>query len=215
MVKAALLLTLSLLPALLQAQEQAKGADLFQKTCAACHGAQGQGNDEIKAPSIAHLPSWYVERQLSNFHDGKRGHNGQADPQGALMAAIAKTLKPEQIVEVAQHVESLPLVPPKERTLAGADVQAGQELFYERCMECHRYNASGEQLFGSPPLVGRQGWYLLAQLKKFKGLHRGAEKGDEKGAKMVQMATLFIEDEQAMKNVVSYILTLNPEPNQK
>jgi cytochrome c553 len=78
-------------------------------------------------------------------------------------------------------------------------------------MECHRYNASGEMAFGSPPLVGRQGWYLLAQLLKFKNLHRGAAKGDEKGAKMVQMATLFIEDEAAMKNVVSYILTLNPK----
>ena len=77
-------------------------------------------------------------------------------------------------------------------------------------MECHRYNASGEMAFGSPPLVGRQDWYLLAQLRKFKNLHRGSVKGDGKGAKMVQIATLFIEDEAAMKNVVSYILTLNP-----
>jgi hypothetical protein len=29
-------------------------------------------------------------------------------------------------------------------------------LFQERCMECPRYNASGEMAFGSPPLVGRQ-----------------------------------------------------------
>lgn len=128
------------------------------------------------------------------------------------MAAIAKTLKPEQMAAVANHVQSLALVVPKERTLEGAQVQAGQELFYERCMECHRYNASGEQLFGSPPLVGRQGWYLLAQLKKFKSLHRGNAKGDDKGAKMVMMTTLFIEDEQVMKNLVGYILTLNPEP---
>ena len=55
------------------------------------------------------------------------------------------------------------------------------------------------------PVAGR-----VEQLKKFKNLHRGAAKGDEKGAKMVQMATLFIEDEQEMKNVVGYILTLNP-----
>jgi cytochrome c553 len=68
--------------------------------------------------------------------------------------------------------------------------------------------------FGSPPLVGRQDWYLLAELRKFKSLHRGSVTGDEKGAKMVQMATLFIEDEAAMKNVVSYILTLNPKPEE-
>lgn len=196
----------------LGSQAQEAGQPLFQTICAQCHSPLGEGNEELKTPSIANLPAWYVERQLTNFHDGKRGHNSVVDPQGALMAAIAKTLKPEQITTVAQQVESLTLVPPKVRTIPGANVQAGQELFYERCMECHRYNASGEMLFGSPPLVGRQGWYLLAQLKKFKGLHRGAAEGDEKGAKMVEMATLFIEDEQAMKDVISYVLTLNPEP---
>lgn len=186
------------------------GPALFQSICAQCHGAKGEGREDLKTPSIASLPGWYVERQLTNFHDGKRGHNPQTDPQGALMASIAKALKPEQISALGKHVESLAIVPPKDRDIAGANVQAGQELFYERCMECHRYNASGEMLFGSPPLVGRQGWYLLAQLQKFKSLHRGTAKGDEKGAKMVMMTTLFIEDEQAMKNVVAYILTLNP-----
>ncbi|TDU66487.1 hypothetical protein EI77_03582 [Prosthecobacter fusiformis] len=203
-----LLFSLCLLATSSHAQED--GAALFKTVCAQCHGPQGEGNEVLKTPSIANLPHWYVERQLTNFHEGKRGSDAQADPQGALMAAIAKTLNPDQITAVASHVQSLTLVVPQERILAGADVKAGGELFYERCMECHRYNASGEQLFGSPPLVGRQGWYLLAQLKKFKSLHRGNAKGDEKGAKMVMMTTLFVEDEQVMKNVVSYILTLNP-----
>ncbi len=186
------------------------GTSLFQNVCAPCHGLRGEGKEEVKSPSIANLPAWYVTTQITNFHDGKRGTDTAVDPQGAMMAAIAKALKPEQIKAVAQHVEKLPLVVPVKREIEGADVAGGQLLFYERCMECHRYNASGEMAFGSPPLVGRQGWYLLAQLKKFKNLHRGAAKGDEKGAKMVQMVTLFIEDEQTMKNVVGYILTLNP-----
>ena len=84
-------------------------------------------------------------------------------------------------------------------------------LFQERCMECHRYNASGELAFGSPPLVGRQHWYLMAQIEKFKTGARGAVKGDVNGAKMVFTST-FIEDEQALKNVVGYILTLNEAP---
>ncbi len=188
------------------------GTTLFQNVCAQCHGPKGEGKEDVKSPSIANLPAWYVTTQITNFHDGKRGTNVAVDPQGAMMAAIAKALKPEQIQAVAKHVEKLPLVVPAKREIEGADVAGGQLLFYERCMECHRYNASGEMAFGSPPLVGRQGWYLLAQLTKFKNLHRGAAKGDQNGAKMVQMATLFIEDEQAMKNVVGYILTLNPAP---
>jgi cytochrome c553 len=207
--------TFSLCLLVLSSRAEDPGQILFQTVCAACHGAKGEGKDDLKTPSIASLPNWYVERQLTNFHDGKRGSDVQADPQGAMMAAIAQALKPDQITAVAQHVASLPLVLPKELTLAGANVQAGSALFYERCMECHRYNASGEQLFGSPPLVGRQGWYLLAQLKKFKSLHRGNAKGDEKGAKMVMMTTLFVEDEQTMKNLVGYILTLNPTQAQE
>jgi cytochrome c553 len=191
---------------------QEDGAALFNNVCAQCHGTKGEGKEDVKSPSIANLPIWYVTTQLSNFHDGKRGSDTAIDPQGAMMAAIAKALKPEQIKAVAAHVEKLPLVVPAKLEIEGADVTLGQELFYERCMECHRYNASGEMAFGSPPLVGRQGWYLVAQLTKFKNLHRGAAKGDEKGAKMVQMASLFIADEQTIKNVVGYILTLNPTP---
>jgi cytochrome c553 len=90
--------------------------------------------------------------------------------------------------------------------------QAGLQLFQERCMECHRYNASGEMAFGSPPLLGRQGWYLADQLKKFKTGLRGTHKSDVNGAKMVQITNFFIEDDQMLRDVVAYILTLNPDP---
>ena len=204
-----------IIPYLVSFAVAGEGDVLFQNVCAQCHGPKGEGKEDVRAPSIANLPQWYVTTQVTNFHDGKRGSDRKVDPQGALMASIAKALNPEQIKAVAVHVEKLPLVIPAKRVIDGADVAAGQMLFYERCMECHRYNASGEMAFGSPPLVGRQDWYLLAQLMKFKNLHRGAAKGDEKGAKMVQMATLFIEDEAAMKNVVSYILTLNLMPEEE
>ena len=196
-------------------QDSPQPALMFARLCATCHGPKGEGREDLRTPSIAHEPWWYVVAQLNHFHDGRRGARPLQDPQGALMAAVAKGLSELDRLALARHVESLPLVPPAKRRIEGADVARGQELFYESCMECHRYNASGEMAFGSPPLIGRQGWYLIEQLRKFKARHRGAEKGDEKGAKMVNMATLFIEDEQAMRNVVGYILTLNPEPAPK
>lgn len=204
-----MLLSALLLVAGVRADEM--GATIFQNVCAACHGPRGEGKDDLKTPSIASLPSWYVATQLGNFHEGRRGSNPANDPQGATMAAIAKAVNPEQAQAVAKHVEALPLVAPAQREIEGANVQDGQRMFYERCMDCHRYNASGEMVFGSPPLVGRQGWYLISQLKKFKQLHRGAAKGDVNGAKMTQMVT-FLENEQAMKDVVAFILTLNPTP---
>lgn len=188
------------------------GATVFQNVCAQCHGTQGEGKAELKTPSIAGLPAWYAKTQLTNFREGRRGHE-PADPQAFMMAAIAKALPPEQITAVITHVERMPVIIPagKDREMADVRLEEGQRLFYERCMECHRYNASGEMTFGSPPLVGRQAWYLADQLRKFKTGKRGTVKSDVNGAKMVQMTTLFIEDDQMLRDVVAYIMTLNPE----
>lgn len=190
------------------------GAVIFQTVCAQCHGAAGEGKEELKSPSIASMPNWYLNTQLTNFREGRRGHDA-ADPSSFMMASIAKALQPEQIKAVIKHVEKMPLVVPtgKARDMAGTNLQEGMRLFQERCMECHRYNASGEMAFGSPPLIGRQGWYLAEQLRKFKTGKRGAVKNDVNGAKMVQMTTLFIEDDQILRDVVAYIMTLNPDVN--
>ena len=184
------------------------GSTMWQTVCAQCHGVKGEGKLEIKSPSIAHLPSWYVTQQISNFREGRRG-NDPAEPNGLLMAAIAKALQPEQIQAIARHVEKMPMVVPTPVVAQNeVDIENGMLLFQERCMECHRYNASGEMAFGSPPLTGRQDWYLTEQIKRFKSGKRGTVKGDVNGAKMV-LSSQFISDEQSLKDVMAYIMTLN------
>lgn len=189
------------------------GVTIFQTVCAQCHGSNGEGKIELKTPSIAGMPAWYMNTQFANFREGRRGHDA-ADPQSFMMASIAKALQPEQVKAVVAHVEKMPAVIPtgQNREMAGVSMDEGMRLFQERCMECHRYNASGEMTFGSPPLTGLQAWYLEDQLRKFKTGKRGAAKDDINGAKMVQMTTLFIEDDQMLRDVVAYIMTLNPEP---
>lgn len=189
----------------------ADGGALFKAVCAACHGPNGEGNEQIKSPSIAGLPGWYMTIQMSNFREGRRGHDLK-DVPGLLMSAVAKMLKPEQIKALASHVEAMPGIVPKPVVASDqVDLENGMLLWQERCMECHRYNASGELAFGSPPLTGRQDWYLAAQIQKFKNGQRGTIKGDVNGAKMV-LSSQFIEDEQSLKDVVAYIMTLNNEP---
>lgn len=186
------------------------GAQLFEQTCAVCHGLKGEGKEELRTPSIAHQPAYYVLNQLASFRQDRRGTHS-ADPQGILMAAIAKALRPEQIQSVAAHIEAMPLVVPLQLTVEGADIKEGKWLFEMRCMECHRFNGSGELAFGSPPLYGLQGWYLSTQLTHFKSGRRGAAKGDVNGAKMV-FTSSFIENDQMLKDLVGYILSLNPKP---
>jgi cytochrome c553 len=170
----------------------------------------GGGKAELKSPAIAALPEYYAKHQINGFRDGLRGHHPE-DMQSFLMGTIVKQLTESQLEAVVAHITKMPRTLPAdiEKDTQNADAANGQMLFQERCMECHRYNATGEIAFGSPPLVGQQAWYIMAQIEKFKNGQRGTVKGDVNGAKMV-LASNFIEDEQMLRDVTAYILSLNP-----
>jgi cytochrome c553 len=38
----------------------------YAQVCIACHGPNGEGKEELHSPSIAGLPTWYVEEQVKN-----------------------------------------------------------------------------------------------------------------------------------------------------
>jgi cytochrome c553 len=99
-----------------------EGQVIFQNLCASCHGANGEGKVELKAPSIASLPAWYVERQLESFQKDRRGAHPQ-DVEGQMMRAMAKVLSAGQTSAIARVVEKLPRVTP-ESTIT-ADVERG------------------------------------------------------------------------------------------
>ena len=190
-------------------EKQRPEVTVFQNVCVKCHGPKGHGSDQVKAPAIAGLPAWYLQRQLNNFRSGRRGSD-PAEPQAMVMAALVKSLDASLLDKVVKHVESLPVAHPAPTSvLRQPDLALGKELFQERCMECHRFNASGELAFGSPPLLGQPDWYLLTQLTKFKDGRRGNLTNDEFGGKMV-LSARFIESQEALHSVVAYILSLNP-----
>lgn len=189
---------------------QVNGPVFYQSMCSQCHGAKGEGSELIRAPSIAGRPAWYVERQLENFRIGRRGMKKE-DAQGSLMAAIAKVLHPAEMKAVAEVVSKFAFVPPTQTVaLKEPNIEEGRYLFMDRCAQCHRFNGTGEMTFGSPPLVGLQDWYLLAQINKFKTGWRGVDPTDPNGAKM-QLSSGYIESEQAKHDVVAFILSLNPK----
>ena len=41
--------------------------------CAACHGANGEGNPALNAPKLSGQHAWYLKRELQNFKNGARG----------------------------------------------------------------------------------------------------------------------------------------------
>jgi cytochrome c553 len=84
----------------------AKGRKLYE-TCAACHGARGEGNAHLQAPALASRSDWYLVTQLVNFRDGLRGSDAR-DVLGAQMRAIAAALQDDVAIrDVVAYINSL------------------------------------------------------------------------------------------------------------
>ena len=83
------------------------GKVIYLETCLACHGPQGNGNKDLKAPPIGRLPDWYIADQLEKFKSGIRGAHPK-DAQGAQMRPMAQKLADRKAMEdVATYIVSL------------------------------------------------------------------------------------------------------------
>ncbi len=185
-------------------QEGDKAAgNVYQRICLACHGDKGQGNLQLRTPSIAGLPDWYVISQLKKFRGRLRGGH-EKDLTGIQMHAIAISLNEEQMKEAAAVIAKMPLHATK-NTLKG-DAAKGMYVYMDQCMECHRYNGSGEVAFRSGQLVGLQDWYMLGQLEKFRKGIRGTDRKDEDGLRMREIASRLRDKDLA--DVLAYVAQL-------
>lgn len=187
------------------AKKTLPGKELFA-ACASCHGDTGLGQANIAAPNIAGLPAWYVESQLVKYRSGIRGAHPD-DLEGLRMRPMSRQMMDEgEVKAVAAYVATL--TPVKSApSLKDADATAGAGA-YAVCLACHGDKGQGNQALNAPPLAGQYDWYLVNQLKKFKGGVRGANPLDVTGGQMRPMS-MTLADEQAMKNVVAHINTFS------
>ena len=74
-----------------------KGKKLYEP-CAACHGADGSGNEALKGPPLKVANDWYLVSQIDKFKTGQRGADPN-DTQGALMRAATGAFTDEQTVK--------------------------------------------------------------------------------------------------------------------
>ena len=172
--------------------------------CAACHGAQGEGNAALNAPKIAGQGAWYLRNALNNYKNGVRGAD-PGDTYGRQMAPMAATLINDAAVEnVIAYIQDFP-DEPAPVTIEG-DAESGSEL-YTTCAYCHGDAGQGIRAMNAPRLAGMTDWYIVRQLQNFKDGVRGAHPSDYYGFQMGFMARI-LRDEQAMNDLVAYINTL-------
>lgn len=87
--------------------ELRKGENGYIGRCGACHGAKAEGNHRLDSPSLLGQSSDYLLRQLQQFIDGERGHDGDDRP-GRQMAMMAKTVpEPNDQRDIVAYIISL------------------------------------------------------------------------------------------------------------
>jgi cytochrome c553 len=180
------------------------GAELFE-ACVPCHGAAGEGKTALGAPAIAGLPAWYVSAQLERFQTGVRGQHGD-DVEGLRMQAMSRQLRSEMETKaVATHIASMPQVI-NTAAIGGGDAIAGMRG-YLLCASCHGVTGDGFEAGRVPPLAGMSGWYVAAQIRKFKNGVRGTIPGDAFGPVMQAVAApLSAED---INEIAAYVDALS------
>jgi cytochrome c oxidase subunit 2 len=197
------LIALFFVPQQLFAQDVAQGKTLYT-TCAACHGANGEGVKATNAPSLAGQEPWYLLRQLKNFKEGIRGTHAQ-DTYGTQMRPMAMMLVDEKAMQnVVAYIQTFKKV--KNEATKG-DLKAGAAS-YATCTACHGAKGEGNQALNAPKLTNLPGYYLERQLKNFKAGIRGSHPQDQYGLQMKGMSMTLVDD-KAIENVVAYIRSLD------
>lgn len=94
-----------------------EGRDIY-RTCAACHGRQGQGSYAHNAPRLAGMSDWYLLRQIQHFKQDIRGDHPR-DIYGTQMAEMARSLVDKDAArDVIAYINTLPRAP---QALAAAE----------------------------------------------------------------------------------------------
>jgi cytochrome c553 len=155
------------------AADLAKAQQTATRTCAACHGADG--NSTLAAnPVLAGQHADYTLKQLTNFspRDGK-----PAERPNAVMGGMVATLSADDQRDLAAYFE---MQRPTPRMARDADlVKLGQAIYrggilsknVAACSACHGPNGSGMPS-QFPRLAGQFADYTAAQLRAFRSGER-------------------------------------------
>lgn len=171
--------------------------------CTTCHGAQGNGNLAIRAPKIAGMEAWYLQRQLEAFRDGVRGSHAD-DIAGQEMQPVGTRLGSSTDIALAiRYVQAF--APQPTRATVTGNIERGKAL-YRACSTCHGTRGEGNEAVGAPALANRSDWYLATQLRNYSSGIRGADPRDTHGAQM-RAAASVLTDAAAIDDVVAFVGT--------
>jgi cytochrome c553 len=142
----------------------ANGTDYGVVPCARCHAFDGTADGSGAFPKLTGMSSYYLAKQLRDFASGLR--------TDAIMSAIARKMKIEDIAEVSEYYSgvrgtptSAPPASPDRMALGTRLATVGdQQKEIQACEGCHGAGGRGESP-AIPPLAGQYAPYIAFQMR--------------------------------------------------
>ena len=178
--------------ALRLAADAAEGKELYERSCAGCHGAQAHGDMIRLIPALAGQRRAYLIKRVAELNDAERAAAHMhpkiesaelAAPQGwANLATYLQQSAPLQVT--ASDNDSL--------------AERGARSYRRWCVSCHGADASGKDAQFVPSLRQQRREYLLKELRSVASAHRMSVEGEA-------MSELDSLNTEATAGIVDYI----------
>jgi cytochrome c oxidase cbb3-type subunit III len=171
-----------------------RGAALYTRMCAVCHGNEGQGYVADQAPALAQ-PDF-----LATVSDPFLSFAIAVGRRGTTMSAWQSDhggpLSPYDVLDLIAHLRSWqkePTRPPVIATLAG-DVERGKRLFTQHCESCHGPKAPYVHILNRQFLVYAQAPFLRQAIEKGRTGTKMAAFAEALGAQGVEDVVAYLRD---------------------
>ena len=181
----------------------AEGKVIYDRTCASCHGALGQGDGVAGATMTPKPPPIGTFEHMRGVTPALTYRVVSVGIAGTPMVGYAGTLSPEERWNVVAYVNSM--------RATHAQQLEGEGLFAQRCASCHGVSGAGDGVLAKsltrlPPEIGTVAWQI--------------ERSDDQLAEVVRAGIAGtamppspdLSPEQVRK-VVSYLRTLPMRAN--
>jgi cytochrome c553 len=171
-------------------------------TCAACHGAAGEGSSPGAIPRLAGQNADYLAHALSMFKDGTRS--------STVMQPVAQNLSDSDMRELAEYfaAQQPPLAQAAQAPQAG-QIEAGRQLAQigdganvAACFACHAVGGKGNGA-RFPSIAGQPASFTVERLHEFQAR---AKKGAAKPGTMTAVAAQMTDAQ--IDAAAAYLSTL-------
>lgn len=134
------------------------GEQLFQSTCARCHGAAASGADDGSIPALAGQKFRFIARQLVDYR-----HDERWDVRMEHFADFPYLVFAQDVADAAGYLARMPRTGTPAQG-SGEYLEHGQELYAHRCASCHGTSGMGDEQRAYPRLASQHYPYLVRQM---------------------------------------------------